>query len=116
MKRTALKRRSPNYKRTKHVSKYKRRERDIPYMLKVKELACVAAFMGPCEGVVEADHAGPRGISQKADDHTTIPICTGHHRARTDFTGPFKHWVQADMRAFLADAIVNTQLLLGWKP
>ncbi len=28
----------------------------------------------------EAAHTGPRGISQKSDDRTCIPLCAEHHR------------------------------------
>lgn len=28
---------------------------------------------------VHAHHAGPRGMSQKADDRTAIPLCAAHH-------------------------------------
>jgi hypothetical protein len=29
---------------------------------------------------LEAAHTGPRGLSQKSDDRTCIPLCGGHHR------------------------------------
>jgi hypothetical protein len=60
---------------------------------------------GKCSGPIEADHAGRRGLSRKADDRTCIAICRLHHRQRTDFSGPFKTWDQAQMRTFLEDAI-----------
>lgn len=112
MRRTPFKRTRP-MRRGKGRTKYARRERDVDYMLRVKTLPCVARHLGPCDGVVEADHAGPRGIGQKADDTTTIPICTGHHRDRTDFSGAFKHWNQAMMREFLSSSIDATRYALG---
>ena len=112
MKRSPLLRRTPlrtringarKAARTRKRSTYKRRERDIPYMLWVKSLPCVASLlpMGPCGGVVEADHAGRRGLGMKCDDRETIPICTEHHRQRTDFSGAFKTWDRDRMRAWL---------------
>jgi len=92
-------------------SRYSQRERETDYMLWVKTLPCCCSHLGACEGVVEADHAGARGLGMKASDWTCIPICTLHHRQRTDFSGPFKTWDQTMMRVLLADTIVETQLL-----
>ena len=33
---------------------------------------------------VEAAHTGPRGLSQKSSDLSTIPLCTRHHRTGDD--------------------------------
>lgn len=110
--------RSP-MKRGKRKSAYKRRERDTSYMLFVKKLPCaveqILYFDSPrtvvalCTGRVQADHAGCRGLGQKADDRTCIPMCEKHHNARTDFAGAFKGWTQREMRDFLAEAIKRTQ-------
>lgn len=70
-------------------------------MVWAKTQPCVARHLGRCSGEVEADHSGWRGLSQKADDATCVPLCTGHHRDRTDFSGAFKHWDRAMMRQFL---------------
>lgn len=83
-------------------------------MLWVKTLPCAAREVGldsayPCGGVVEADHAGRRGLGQKASDDTTYPICTQHHRERTDFSGAFKSWTNPQMRAWLAEQVEQTQ-------
>lgn len=75
----------------------------------VKQQPCAARHLGPCDGVIEADHAGRRGIGQKADDRTCIPLCTRHHRARTDWTGVFKTWTQTTMRAWLELEIARAQ-------
>jgi hypothetical protein len=112
LRRTAMRRRS-------RPTSYSRRPRDLPYMLFVKTLLCSVEEERPdpdreptpCWGVIEADHAGRRGISQKADDRTVIPICTGHHRERTDHTGSFKHTTRESNRAWLDRAITRTQTI-----
>lgn len=106
MKRTPLKRKTRLKQRaTRRPDKrsaYRSRERDTAFMLWVKTLPCMAEKLSPCGGVIEADHTGGRGIGRKADDRTCIPLCTRHHRERTDWTGPFKTWSQEEMRAFLS--------------
>lgn len=108
--------RSPNRKpRVRRKSKYARRVRDTEYMLWIKtHLPCVATIVTPpnrhphqvrCDGPVEADHAGRRGIGQKADDLTCIPICTLHHGDRTDVTGIFKYATQEMLRAWIRAAL-----------
>lgn len=92
--------------RTRKKSTYKLRDRDIAFMLWVKSLRCFAFEIGMetghrCGGVVEADHAGARGLGMKCDDRETIPICTEHHRQRTDFSGAFKTWNRDRMRSWL---------------
>ena len=99
-----IRRRRPTPRRASRV-------RDTDYMLWVKTLDCAAHGMSPCGGVIEADHGGRRGLGQKSDDTTTYPLCTTHHRERTDFSGPFKRWSQADMRGWIAAAIEHTQAL-----
>lgn len=103
-------------------TKYAKRERaPHEWWIFVKSQRCVVVamelrtlfpgalvFVTPCEGVIEADHAGRRGISQKAADNTSIPICTGHHRERGDFAGTFRNFSQANMRVFLLRAIDHT--------
>jgi hypothetical protein len=87
-------------------------------MLWVKTLPCFARDIGidtgrPCGGVVEADHAGRRGLGQKCSDDQTIPLCTEHHRQRTDFSGAFKSWTKDRMRYWLEASISLVQEL--WK-
>lgn len=89
-------------------SAYATRERDSAFMLWVKTLPCWARGLSQCGGVIEADHAGARGLGRKADDDTCIPLCMLHHRQRTDFTGPFKAWGRLRMRQWLADARADT--------
>jgi hypothetical protein len=95
-------------------SAYARRPRDTPYMLAVKDLGCCARHLGGCYGEVQADHAGRRGLGQKAADDTVIPICRQHHRDRGDFAGVFKKWDQAKMRLFLLAAIEETRSRLAY--
>lgn len=101
------------FRNSSRRSKYRRRLRDVPYMLFVKRLSCSARNLdtgSPCTGPVEADHVGPRGIGQKSDDRLTIPMCSKHHRERHGFCGAFKEFDQQRMRAFVARALVNTQI------
>ena len=111
MKRTPIKRRA-RLRSRRSTQRRSSRVRDTAYMLRVKELPCAAWLMSPCGGVVEADHAGRRGLGQKCPDNETIPICTTHHRERTDFSGAFKDWDQSMMRAWLASEIAATQAVL----
>lgn len=131
MKRCPLKRGKPLKRKTylrarSKTNSYRRRERDIPYMLMVKKLPCAVRWMieftmhlpaiidTPCTGRVEADHAGRRGVKQKAADSTCIPMCTAHHDQRGNFSGVFKHFKQADMRRWLLAAIENTRQEVAW--
>lgn len=101
LKRTPLVRRKRLVWRPRRTA-YARRERDFDYMLAVKELPCALAGVaeaGPCSGPIEADHMGERGLGQKAPDNTCGPLCSGHHRDRTDGCGYFnrpreenRHW------------------------
>ncbi len=92
-------------------SRYARRERFFGYMGWVKSTACCAPiFSTPCGGVIEADHAGSRAFGRKAHDSTCIPLCTNHHRERTDMSGAFRGWDAARMRAWCDFKIEETQL------
>lgn len=62
-----------------------------------------------CEGRVQADHAGSRGLGQKSADDTCIPLCRNHHGERTDYRGTFKNWNAAMMRSFNDWAIERTR-------
>jgi hypothetical protein len=105
MKRGAPLRRSPMRRRPR-TTKYSRRPRDFAFMQWVKLQLCAVEEEWPvrderptpCTPIVEADHAGARGLSQKASDDTCIPLCTGHHRERTDHTGTFKHVTKEQAR------------------
>jgi hypothetical protein len=109
-RRTPLKR-TP-FKRGVKRTKYAKRERAFEFMLFVKRLPCCACAIAPdskCNGPVEADHAGRRGIGQKASDFTCIPLCSKHHRERHGFCGAFKGWDQEKMRGWLEQRIGITQ-------
>lgn len=124
MKRTALTRRkairrtSP-MKRGRKLSRYAKRPRDTEFMLWVKTLLCSVEEERPCAdlepepcaGPVEADHAGARGLGQKCSDRECIPLCSAHHRQRTDHSGTFKHVSREDERAWRSRAIARTQAM-----
>lgn len=85
------------------TSKYARRLRHPDYMAFIRWCDCVLkeiAGAGECWGRTEADHAGDRPLSQKADDRTCIPACRMHHRDRTDYRGFYKGWGATKMRRF----------------
>lgn len=92
----------------KRSNKYSRRLRDRERMGWCKMQACTVAEIGfdalravatipaalwRCDGVIEADHAGERiaGKGTKAPDDTVIPMCTRHHRDRTESKGIFAY-------------------------
>jgi hypothetical protein len=99
--------------RAKGKSKYARRERDIPYMMRVKKMRCSVrvhcATTSRCQGRIEADHAGERPFGQKCPDSETIPMCQKHHRERTDLRGAFKGWSAQAMRVWCDFVIAETQ-------
>ena len=69
------------------------------------------AAAGPCSGQVEADHAGlDRGLSQKAPDDTCIPLCSGHHRDRTEERGFFGGLDRDAKRSWRLAAILRHQM------
>jgi len=118
VKRTALKRKTPLRRRTRlrpfGNTKYRRRERDVDFMLFVLTQPCAVrslARAGACDGRVQADHAGARGLGVKAPDDTCIPLCMKHHGQRTDYRGFFKNWKGPQMRAWADLAIHQIQNL-----
>jgi len=58
-----------------------------------------------CEGHVQADHAGRRGIGQKSADDTCAPMCRKHHEERTDVKQTFRGFTKIEMRAWCDWAI-----------
>lgn len=129
MKRNTPLRRSTPIRRTpmrrhRGSTKYSRRPRDLEFMGWARRQPCIVrelapgSFMRasvtqtattPCTGHVEADHMGARGLSQKADDNTCVPMCRQHHRERTDHTGTFRPLTRDELRAWRAVAIEHTQ-------
>ncbi len=71
--------------------------KDPAYLQFIRSLPCCVCFRGYFIGGLwfheldedqkrsqktrtEAAHTGPRGISQKSDDKTCVPLCAEHHR------------------------------------
>ena len=59
-----------------------------------------------CQGNTEVHHTGPRGLSQRAHDHTAIGLCLYHHACWHAASGPFKTWKKQQRREWSAS--VNT--------
>lgn len=48
---------------------------------------CAFAWLGGCEGRIEAahvDYAGGKGMATKVADRFAVPACSGHHKLQTD--------------------------------
>ena len=95
--------------RRRGKTSYARRERNWDFMGWVKLQPCFLAHHGGCGGTIEADHCGDRGLGQKATDETCVPLCTTHHRQRTDMRGLFTDFTAAEMRDWRYWAIARTQ-------
>lgn len=68
----------------------------------------------PCDGPIEADHAGPRGYGQKSSDTECIALCKQHHEERTNRTGlsgSFKTLNRITAREWRARQIARHQQL-----
>lgn len=96
----------------KRRSAYRRRPRDLAYMAWIRRLPCVVRALPPdphrltpCGGAVEADHLGERALSRKADDRTCAPMCSQHHRERTDHSGAFRDLVREELRIWRRAAL-----------
>ena len=113
IRRTALRRRT--WLKARGDTKYRRRERDLEFMTWVRRQPCIMRELPAsdvltfCSGPVEADHMGARGLGQKADDGTCVPMCRGHHRERTDHAGTFRPLTRDELRAWRAVVIERTQ-------
>ncbi len=73
-----------------------------------RQRCCAPDAPSSCGGVVEAHHAGRRGVGQKCHDDEAIPLCTGHHRAWHDHRRPFD-WVNAKRREWADERIAEAQ-------
>lgn len=66
----------------------KNRKRDRAYLEFIGSQQCAVCLVGRPSVVpwsrVEAHHAGVRGLMQKSDDRTAIPLCAQHHRLGRD--------------------------------
>lgn len=82
---------------------------DPQYVSDVHELLCCVRALDPCDGPIEAHHAGPRGLGQRAHDRTSIPLCRKHHRAWHDLAIPFASMSREERRAFIDRQIARTQ-------
>lgn len=64
-------------------------EKSAPAFLQwLRGRACCFAFLGGCEGKIEAahvDYAGGKGVATKVADRHAVPTCSGHHRQQTDW-------------------------------
>jgi hypothetical protein len=84
-------------------------------MLAVKQLPCCAKNLGPrvwtrcTPGPIHAHHAGYRGVGQKADDTSCIPLCWFHHASWHDCCGPFNGWTHDQRADWAAAQILATQ-------
>jgi hypothetical protein len=119
MKRSGFITRKAPMRHGRRKSAYARRDRNFVFMGFVKTLLCSVEEEWPnkeqrptdCEGVIEADHMGQHGLGQKCPDNETAPMCSGHHRERTDHTGTFKHIDMETERGWRSRAIARTQTL-----
>lgn len=123
-RRTPLARRTPLRrsrwsKRTRRPSTYRRRPRDLGFMSWIREQPCVVRSLPPdpnritpCGGFVEADHLGDRALGRKAPDDTCAPMCSDHHRQRTDHSGAFRALAQLELRAWRTSAL---ELVASWR-
>ena len=112
LKRTAALKRQIRLPRRRDLPRRGARVRDPAYLAQVRTLPCwfgVTHDGHRCDGRMEADHAGYRGLGAKSNDDEAIPLCLLHHRQRTDFSGPFKGWDQGRMRGWLNDGITWTR-------
>jgi len=104
--------------RTRRPSSYRRRERDFEFMAWVRRQPCIVRTLPPdpnrltpCGGRVEADHFGSRGLSRKGHDRTCVPMCTQHHRERSDHHGAFFKLNQLQLREWRGRAL---ELVASW--
>jgi hypothetical protein len=58
---------------------------------------------------MDAHHAGARGLGQRADDRTAIPLCRRHHQAWHDGRGVFLGWTHERRAVWAAVVIAETQ-------
>lgn len=94
------------------------RVRDRDYMDVVRSLPCVLAgypHAGPCDGPIEVDHLGERGLGQNSSDREVCSLCRGHHRARTDHTSYFAHRTKDERARWKRWAIAKTAQMVALK-
>ena len=117
MKRTSFLRRHNPMRRKRITPRRSGRVRDPQFVSLVHQLGCDAATYikdaGPCDGPIEAHHAGERPLGRKADDDTCIALCRRHHRDITDHTGAFKAKRSFEIRAYEDAAIARSRVLVA---
>jgi hypothetical protein len=118
LKRTTFVRRPPKKRAQRKPSRYRRRERFVPFMLWVKALPCMCSLYAwqhgehPCGGEVEADHdSRGRGLSQKSHDSTVIPLCRQHHYDRQNVAGYFRGYTRAELHAWVDRAQAHVRMV-----
>lgn len=83
---------------------------NLPRLLWTKRQAgCAPDAPSGCTGVVEAHHAGRRGVGQKAHDESAIPLCINHHWDWHGHRGPFRGWLNGQRRVWSDERIAETQ-------
>jgi hypothetical protein len=112
-RRTSLRRKGPLRARTRIKAKRSKPrrgpQRHSGYVEWVRTQPCRAMAGGGCQGRVHAHHAGERGLGQKADDRSCIPLCAQHHRDWHDCAGQFRGWSHVGRWAWALLAIDETQ-------
>jgi hypothetical protein len=78
------------------------REMDPDYLAWLRTQTCRAYFLiadlkDRCNGRMEADHVGMRGLGQKCSDSECLTLCQRHHRDRHGLTGVFAGWSRERM-------------------
>jgi hypothetical protein len=63
------------------MNTYAKRQRDFAYLAWVTAQQCIVCEKAHAPQLTRtyAHHAGARGLSQRASDHTAIPLCWRHH-------------------------------------
>lgn len=112
MRRTVPLTRHTRLKPRRSTPRRSSRVRDPEYMAIVRTLPCAAIGLPghQCDGSIHAHHAGYRGVSQKADDNTTIPLCQVAHANWHDCNGCFAGWERDEREAFAVIKIAETFL------
>lgn len=110
MKRSLLRRGKPLRRKTRFrqrrpTPRRSSRVRDRVYLLWVRSRPCISCGTHH----TEAHHAGIRGLGQKSDDTSAIPLCRSCHRCWHDASGPFRNMDHDARRRFAAGAIEVTR-------
>ena len=90
---------------------------DARYLRFVRALPCCAprridgfGWSG-CYGIVEAHHLTGAGLSRKANDNETVPLCSKHHKNLHEFTGPFRDMTREQRRDWQLNQIRRVRAL-----